>query len=526
MKTNYCYVLLFLITFNYLGTTKLQAQPGSLDWTFGGSGIVIQDIAGKNDYGFATAIQTDGKILTAGFGFIDTVTYNDYVLIRYKANGEVDSSFGTNGMTTTNFFTAGDDNVMSMCIQPDGKIIAAGKSLSPTHAYDFSLARYNSDGTLDNSFGTGGKVTTDISGFNDYGSCVKLQSDGKIVMAGYTYNGSYTALAVVRYNSDGTLDHSFDTDGIATVRCGDVYLDGQSLAIQNDGKIVASATTRFPTNEYDILVVRLNANGSPDSTFDHDGILSTDFCYHDDAYSVAIQADGKIIVAGASYDTVNIVMGKNVMLIRYKTDGSIDSSFGRNGKVITEVTNQADIAYAVTIQSNGKIVTVGHSSDGVSNFLIILTRYNPNGNLDSTFGINGLVITNMASQHEFGEAIALQADGKIVISGFVNDGSNFNMFTARYIGDVPNGFRENTSNNKLRVYPNPCSNVLFIESPTELDGASVYLLNINGQKVRETTNARGRTYTLDCDNVNDGVYVLCVSKDGVLVSREMVVVSR
>ncbi len=525
MKPNFCASFFLIIAISLTSNTNIQAQPGALDTSFRYYGVVMQDIAGKNDYAFATAVQADGKILSAGLAFIDTVTYNDFVMVRYKTNGQLDSSFGVNGIVTTDFWGGGDDQAMSMCLQPDGKIILGGKSLSPGNAFDFALARYNIDGTLDNTFGTGGLVTTDIAGFNDYGNCVRLQSDGKIVMSGYTYNGSYTALAVVRYNANGTLDNTFDGDGIATIRYGDVYLLGQSLAIQNDGKIVATATTKVPTNEYDILVVRLKTDGSRDSAFDGDGILSTDFCYTDDAYSVAVQSDGKIVVAGASYDTVNITMGKNIMLIRYNSDGSVDNSFGNNGKVNTEVTTQADIAYAIAIQSNGKIVAVGHSSDGAGLFQIILTRYHTDGRLDSTFGTNGMVTTDITSRHEYGEAVALQADGKIVVSGFVNDGLSFNMFTARYEGDIPTLYTADLAPGKLLVYPNPVSNTLFIESAVDLNGSSIFLLNVHGQIVREIENIRGKNCSFSCENLSAGLYLMCVSMNGVLMSRQRVVVS-
>lgn len=523
MKVNYVYLCLLTIAISYISSTSLYAQPGALDTTFNGSGELIQDIAGKNDYAFATAIQPDGKILTAGIAFIDTIDYNDFILVRYKPNGQLDSSFGTNGMTHIGFSNGSDDQAMSMCLQPDGKIIVAGKTFPLGNAADFAVARYNPDGTLDNTFGSGGKVTTDVAGFNDYGACVKLQSDGKIVMTGYTFNGTGTGLAVVRYNSNGTLDNSFNGNGIAVIQRGDVYLEGQSLAVQSDGKIVACATTKLPLNEYDILVIRLNANGSADSTFDNDGIVTTDFCYHDNAYSVAIQNDGKIVVGGTSYDTVNVTMGKNVMLIRYKSNGSVDSSFGRNGKVITNVTSQTDIAYAVTIQSNGKILTVGQSTDGVANFSIILTRHHSDGSLDSSFGYNGLVITNMAYMHEFGEAVALQADGKIVVAGFVNNDSNFNMFVARYIGDTPIvNSADNIPKGKLLVYPNPSSGTVFIESPVEWNGAVITLTNMKGQLVQEVKNVRGRTYALHCQNISDGIYILCISQNGLLADRQMI----
>lgn len=438
------------------------SQAGLLDVTFGNAGIVRTDIANANDYGFSTVVQPDGKILVAGISFTDTVTYNDFVILRYKTNGSLDSSFGTNGIVTTTFGSS-DDEAWSMCLQVDGKIVVAGRALFTNH-YDFAIARYNINGSLDNTFDGDGKVTTNLGGQNDYANCVKMQSDGKIVVTGFTNTNNIDQLTTVRYNSNGSLDATFDTDGIVITQVAKVYIDGQSMAIQSDGKIVASATVRFPTNEYDVLMVRYNTNGSLDSTFDSDGIVTTDMCYTDNALAIAIQNDGKIIVAGNSYDTINIAMGKNVLLARYNTNGTLDNTFNGNGKVFVEVTNQADFANAIAIQDNGKIIVAGRSADGVGDFKIILVRLNDDGTLDNTFNNDGLVITNMASAHEYGQGIAIQNDGKIIVTGFFNDGATYDIFVARYLGDAPLQTDDIIPDPIITVFPNPCSTHLMLQS--------------------------------------------------------------
>lgn len=499
-------VLLALLSLFLIPSKNLFAQAGNLDNSFGNGGIVKQDITGNNDYGFTSAIQADGKILVAGFGHIDTLTYNDFVLLRYQVNGNLDSSFGINGMVKTDLSSGHDDQAMSICLQSDGKILVAGRSLI-SNAYDFAVARYHTNGTLDSTFDGDGKVITNLGGVNDYGSCVKIQSDGKIVLTGFSNAAGINRLATVRYLSNGSLDQSFDSDGMVFTQMGEVYIDGQSMSIQNDGKIVACATTKFPGNEYDVLLVRYNSDGSLDQGFDNDGIVTTDVCYHDDAYALAIQNDGKILVVGSSYDTVNITMGKNVMLIRFQPNGSMDSSFGIQGKVFTEVSNQADFANGVAIQSNGKIVVVGRSADGVSLFSIILVRYLIDGSLDNSFGSGGVVTTNLANGHEYGQSIGLQADGRIVVAGFYNQGG-FNMFLARYLGDEPTGIYSSMSLNKIMMSPNPFSSSLNIHSEQWMHDVQLTLYNLQGQLIYRHVHVSGHDFTIPRNQIVAGRYIL------------------
>lgn len=499
-------VLLALITLLFIPSNNLFAQAGNLDMSFGNGGIVKQDITGNNDYGFASAIQTDGKILVAGFGNIDTLTYNDFVILRYQANGNLDSSFGINGLVKTDLSGGHDDQAMSICLQSDGKILVAGRSLI-SNAYDFAVARYLTNGTLDSTFDGDGKVITDLGGINDYGNCIRMQADGKIVLTGFSNAAGINRLTTVRYLSNGSLDSTFDNDGVVLTQVGQVYIDGQSMSIQPDGKIVACATTKFPGNEYDVLIVRYNSDGSLDQSFDNDGIVTADVCYHDDAYALAIQNDGKILVVGSSYDTVNITMGKNVMLMRFQSNGSVDSSFGIQGKVFTEVSNQADFANGVAIQSNGKIVVVGRSADGVSIFSIILVRYLSDGNLDNSYGTGGIVTTNLGNGHEYGQSICLQADGRIVVAGFYNQGG-FNMFVARYLGDEVPTTVSQFSSTGLEISPNPFVSYIKIHSEIFLQNVQLTLYNMQGQKLYVRHNLAGNDFIIPRNQLVTGMYLL------------------
>ena len=507
-----------------------NSQAGLLDISFGNLGIVQTDIANANDYGFSTVVQPDGKIIVVGIGMVDTIQYNNFVVIRYKTNGSLDSTFGTNGIVTTDFYGGTTDEAISVCLQPNGKIIVAGKSESSSNMIDFAIARYNSDGSLDLTFVGDGKVTTDIAGENDYGSCVKIQNDGKIVLAGYSGNALNNKLTVVRYNPNGSLDNTFDGDGITTTQVGYIYLYAQSLAIQADGKIVATASSgSTPSLNYqDILVVRYNTDGSLDTTFDHDGVLLADFCYQDYANCVSIQTDGRILVTGRSYDTIN-TLGNNLTLLRFNSNGSLDTTFNGSGKVITDVTTLPDHGYSIAVQGNGKIVVVGHSFDGVGDFKIILVRYNPDGSLDNTFDNDGLVITNITNGHEYGESVTIQSDGKIVVTGFVYDGfSTYDIFVARYIGDIPYplSIQQSSNNTNITFSPNPFSEKLIIESDIGLNDATLRLYNLLGQNVKEVKQLSGHRFVLYRDLLEAGIYFIVLNEGDKIITRKKIMITQ
>ena len=284
--------------------------------------------------------------------------------------GSLDTTFGTGGKVNTPIGSS-YDVAYALGIQPDGRIVAAGYSSNGSN-YDFALVRYNTDGSLDTGFGTGGKVTTPIGSSNDIANALGFQSDGRIVVAGSSYNGSNYNFALVRYNTDGSLDTGFGTGGIVTTSIGSGYNIAYALGIQPDGRIVVAGSYCNGSN-YDFALVRYNADGSLDTGFGMAGKVTTPIgSGYDIAYALDIQSDGRIVVAGSS------CIGSNYdfALVRYNTDGSLDTGFGTGGIVTAPIGSSDDKAIAIGIQSDGRIVAAGYSSND-SNYDFALVRYLP-----------------------------------------------------------------------------------------------------------------------------------------------------
>ncbi len=319
---------------------------GSLDTSFGAGGMVTTGIGTRHDQGQSIAIQTDGKIVVVGYGYGSN---NDFAVVRYNADGSLDTSFDGDGKVTTAIGTALDTG-QSVALQSDGKIVVAGTSYNGSNN-DIALVRYNTDGSLDTSFDGDGKVITNVAGQTDKGSGVVIQSDGKIVVAG-TGNDD---IAVVRYNADGSLDTSFDGDGKVTTAIGSGTDVGTSVALQSDGKIVVAGYSDSGSN-FDLAVVRYNTDGSLDTSFDADGKVTTAIGPGNDlGRGVVLQSDGKILVAGSADNATNT----DFALVRYNADGSLDTSFGGSGEVTTGVGSSTDIGQSVALQSDGRIVVAG-----------------------------------------------------------------------------------------------------------------------------------------------------------------------
>ena len=266
-------------------------------------------------------------------------------------------------------------------------------------------------GDLDSSFSADGFVTTDIVSDDDLARAMAIQPDGKIVVAGTTYESATHFIVLTRYLTDGGVDASFGTDGvvITTVDAS----NANDVEVQPDGKILVAGTWLADTTGTGILLVRYNADGSPDASFGDAGIVMDDLsASHDGLASIAMQPDGKILVAG----TINDLPGSDFLVMRYHTDGTLDSSFSDDGIQITDIeevdTGGGDIAW----QPDGYIVVAGCANTG-SSIDYVLIRYGPNGTLDPTFGTNGIVITALTTGDDRPADIVLQPDGKIVIGG-------------------------------------------------------------------------------------------------------------
>ncbi|MBK7704813.1 MAG: VCBS repeat-containing protein [Acidobacteria bacterium] len=408
-------------------SVNVSGADGDLDTTFNFVGFRFVPI-GNTAYVKQIAVQTDGKIVAAG----DTYSGTDYdfALVRYNADGSLDSSFGTGGKLTTAFASGSNDFAFGVAIQNDGKILVAGWTNVAGGSIDFAVARYNSNGNLDTTFHTDGKVTTNIGTIqaDDQARAIALQTDGKIVVAGFSHSGSDDDFAVVRYNSDGNLDTSFDTDGKVTTPIGTSTDEAHSVAVQTDGKIIVGGWLVGPNA---MAVVRYNSNGSLDTAFDGDGKVTTSIGVNCEAYAVAVQPDGKILLGGFSRASTD----NDFTLIRYNSDGGLDTSFDTDGKAITPIGSGSDMAHSIAIQPNGKILLAGSSNNG-TNDDFALARYNANGSLDSAaiaatganlFGTGGFVTTALAGI-DYARSVKLQPDGKIVVGGT----SNNQFVVARY----------------------------------------------------------------------------------------------
>jgi uncharacterized delta-60 repeat protein len=325
--------------------------------------------AGPPALAWALALQRDGKIVAAGTAESSEAAY--FAVARYKSNGALDRSFGSNGKVETAFGNAGAAaNAWAVAVQPDGKILVGGELFFQESGQDqnaIALARYRSDGTLDASFGSGGKVTTPIGSFPARGvKALALQQDGKIVVVGARKNGSQTLFALVRYRWDGSLDLSFGSGGLVTTALGSV--DGASdVLVQRNGRIVAVGDSGT-LGQSAFALARYRPDGSLDPSFGSGGKVRTSFgSGNADPTAAALQADGKIVLVGWRYKYPNWTFA----LARYRPDGRLDPGFGVGGKVTTSFRKLArtpanrlhqDEAWAVAIQRDGKIVVAGEGA--------------------------------------------------------------------------------------------------------------------------------------------------------------------
>lgn len=350
------------------------------------------------------------------------------------SSGSLDISFGTGGIVTTSV-GASYDFAIAGGIQSDGKIVAAGHSFNGS-TYDVALVRYKTDGSLDTAFGTGGKVKTPVGSLNSV-TALGIQSDGKILVAGSfdTCCGSpvlyYSNIILMRYNTDGGLDSSFGSGGKVTTAIGNVHNFATALGIQPDGRIVVAGYYANHSGPWEIALVRYNIDGSFDSSFGTSGKVTTSLgaSGYSHATALSIQSDGRLVVAGYYFNGSN----HDFALVRYNADGSLDTSFGTGGKVITPVGSSDDKATALGIQSDGKILVAGYSDNNIA-----VVRYKTDGSLDISFGTGGKVTTSVGSSSSYASGLKIQSDGKIVVSGYYINGINaaedpiYDMAMVRY----------------------------------------------------------------------------------------------
>ncbi len=406
-----------------------HAAAGDLDNTFGGTGKVTTNFQ-FGEQAFAVAIQADGKIIAAGVA--GDLLPSNFALVRYNTDGTLDTSFGIGGRVTTGFDSG--SFAAELVIAPDGKIIAVGIASGSNSSGDFALVRYNTDGSLDAGFGSDGKVTTDFFGSDDIGVAVAIQSDGRIVVGGRAADSFpfRIGFALARYNADGTLDPSFGSGGKLTT---DFFGNNDflsDLALQSDGKVVVTGTVNDSKN-HGAALARFNSDGGLDQSFGSGGKVVT--FTGGGASAIGIQTNGKIVVAGAG-PGIGDGDGGDFALLRYNTDGTLDPNFGSGGIVTTDILGSTDSASSLAIYPSGKIVVGGNSLHPIENRDFSLARYNADGSLDAGFGSGGVVATDFSGDNDTDmlNDIAIQSDGKIVAAGSAGI-RNGDFALARYNGD-------------------------------------------------------------------------------------------
>jgi uncharacterized delta-60 repeat protein len=407
-------------------------SDGSLDTSLNGSGKVTTAVGAGTCKGEGVALQEDGKIVVVGYSF-NAGDQSCFTVLRYRADGSLDTSFADSGKATTSI--AKQSSADGVAMQSDGKIVVAGNSFIDGNNNDFAVVRYNANGNLDTSFNETGKATADFDA-HDFGHSVAVHSDGRIVVAGYTTNESKQQCALACFKANGSLDTSFNGTGKVTTNFGgDGNAEGRSVAVQTDGKIVVVGYATAGGVEK-FALARYSADGTLDTSFGGTGrVMTAVGISGSNATGVALQKDGKIVAAG--YAINNSGRGYDFACVRYTTDGSLDQSFGDHGKVTTAVGRGDGKANAVAVQSDGKIIVAGSDYGDNSEFAVV--RYDASGKLDMSFNAAGSVLTAIGSKAPEAENTAPHASMAVINDP---DGyTNVRDYDGKVIAKVKDGER-------------------------------------------------------------------------------------
>ncbi|WP_445452187.1 T9SS type A sorting domain-containing protein [Flavobacterium sp. 25HG05S-40] len=488
------------------GLTKYNAN-GTLDTTFDTDGMVITEFEYSTDDLKKVVVLPDDKIIAIGtsrYRQPNNASFSNIVLSRYNSNGSLDTSYGDLGKVYSVF---GENvyTIMNAFVQTDGKLLVnAYYYVFPSYDPIYELIRYNSNGSLDTTFGNNGKIITSQGGFT-----VLNPSDGKLLFYSVNYlpSGDYDHI-IKRYNNDGSIDTTFGTNGAVTYNNGNSPYD-LKFALQQDGKILVSGTSYSSNFNSQFFTVRYNDNGSLDTTFGTNGQITTPMQGY--VHSNFVQSDGKIVLVGLG--------GAGVASISYNSNGTMDTTYGTNGIAFSSLDNYNQIN-AIYLQPDNKL-------------LVALSQYNPqqnpndfkikritdDGTIDTDFGGDNGINTSFYNGYNEAFSIGLQSDNKIIIAGTTNNAINNNFALTRLnniVLDVDD-FHENELN--LIIYPNPAKDILKIMTSTEIEIQEYLIYNMLGEIVFRSFE---NNLAVDVSHFNSGIYNLRIKTDKGTITKKFI----
>lgn len=466
-----------LILFVFAG--RVFGQPaGSLDLTFNGTGKVVYD-RDKMDVYQDVKVQNDGKIIAVGISY--TPSYSSVIEVsRYLTDGSFDPSFGTGGHF--NYSTGIETGANKCIINDDSTILVCGYTTDYA-TYSMFILKLKADGTLDPSFGTNGVCIAETSPAEKNVFGMTMQGDGKILLAGYSVNGDYrNAPVLLRFTASGALDTSFGTNGIATIPVTESDNDFSAVAVQSDGKIVAAGHISNGLSWFSLLIARFDTSGALDAGYGTAGVVNMNLNNVDDEFfGMKLTSENEAILTGFTVSQSN--MYYHLLLMKFDVNGQPVTSFGTNGSVV-----YGNVPYTVgnsmALQADGKILIAGCTGQlQPSNNDWALWRFNSNGSPDAGFGTNGLVTTDFFGNADEALGIALHLD-KIVLAGKTRNATDYLDFAvARYDNDFNVLVPVTSAAQDISIFPNPvkCNGTLRLDFEFQQSGnITLEILNFTG----------------------------------------------
>ncbi len=493
----------------------IYAQDGTIDSTFNNNGYIMTQILPEEDLKTSEAkrvlIQPDGKILVAGF--YDNFGVDQITLVRYLPDGTPDMSFGDSSIVKSYFYQLWDFP-HTLGLQSDGKIIVSGYTISDTD-YDVALMRFNTDGSVDSSFGVNGRVMTQVGSSHDYAYDMVILDDDKIVLTGSTHNSTIVDGILVKYTANGQLDASFGNNGIVITDftgATDVFT---TIAATTDGKIVVGGySNNGTTGKREFALARYNADGTLDPSFDGDGLLTIEE-FLGQMYSIQLLSQNQIMFVGGTGGGSRVALGK------INADGTRDNNFGTNGLLETNFVNSTfDNANKLLLQDDGKFIITGTTFKDMTSWVMSGQRFNSDGSVDTTFGDGGAFFIDLSERgYSRSNSAVLAPDGSIYVVGVTRNIYNVITFSVLKLNNNASPYTSIDSDKEslstdfqlFNNYPNPFnpSTTIVYELP-ESEFVNLSVTNMLGQKVAELVNgfqkAGRHQIQFDAAQLSSGIY--------------------